>query len=194
MKKLITTFVAGRFCGVAHTTVIRWIKSGKLKAYVTPGGHRRIKEADMVAFMKRWKMPIPKSLPGGNPSVLVVDDEPAVITMLKKAFSKLAPDMELRSTGNGVEALVMVGEKVPDVIILDVMMPDMDGIQVCKILKSKKATSWSKIIVITGKNITEEQEDFLKKNVDLVLRKPFQPTSLIETVRTLLDDKMPVRR
>ena len=68
MKKFLTTSDAAQICGVAHTTVIRWITEGKLKAHETPGGHRRIVQGDLVLFMKQFNMPVPGSL--GEPTLM----------------------------------------------------------------------------------------------------------------------------
>ncbi len=186
MKSCLTTFETSRLCGVVHTTIIRWIKDGKLKAYETPGGHRRIQIEDLLAFMKHYNMPIPAAFPKNMPSIMALDDNKQILSMIRKAFETFASDIELYTTSNPVEAMVMLGNHPADLLILDVIMPAMDGIQVCKTLKTREETAKMKIIVITGKLLSHEQEDFLNRNADYVMRKPFSPVELIEHAVKLL--------
>jgi len=186
MKKFLTTSEAAEICGVAHTTVIRWIGGGKLKAHETPGGHRRIDQWDLVRFLKQFKIPVPNSLGDGRFRILAVDDETKILSMMRKTFSKYPDEIEFCSTTSGMEALVMLGKSRFDLIILDVVMPDMDGIQVCITLKQNPDTAGIKIIVITGHQLLEEQEEYLKGNAECVIKKPFSPSVMLEKVRALM--------
>jgi two-component system, OmpR family, response regulator VicR len=185
MDKFLTTSEVARICGVAHTTVIRWITEGKLKAHETPGGHRRIDQWDMVAFLRQFKIPVPPSLGDNRFKILEVDDDPKVLSMMRRAFAKHAEEIDFQTAANGMEALVMLGQNHFDLVTLDVVMPDMDGVQVCITLKQNPFTANVKIIVITGHQLSEEQEEYLKRNVECVFRKPFSPSVLLEKVLTL---------
>ncbi|HBB65870.1 MAG: hypothetical protein A2X28_09820 [Elusimicrobia bacterium GWA2_56_46] len=186
MKKFFTTSEVAQVCGVAHTTIIRWINEGKLDAHETPGGHRRIKHRDLVAFLKQYKIPAQASLLDNRFKVLVVDDEKPVLSMIRRAFAKHSDEIDLQTTTNGMEALVMLGKSHFDLIILDVVMPEMDGVQVCVTLKQNPDTADIRIVVITGRPLSEEQEDYLKRNAECVIRKPFPPSVLVEQVRKLV--------
>jgi excisionase family DNA binding protein len=191
-KDYYTTFEVGELCQVYHTTVINWVNKKQLKAYKTPGKHRRILRSDLIEFMKKFNIPIPAELLGLKKKVLAVDDDPAVLKLFQKAFSRL-PSVQLQTTLNGVEALVSVGKQIPDLMILDVVMPGMDGIQVCRTLRSNPDTRDIKTIVVTGKNLSDDQQKFLDENVDAILAKPFSPLSLIEKSRSLLSLETPQR-
>jgi excisionase family DNA binding protein len=186
MKKFLTTSEVAQICGVAHTTVIRWIGEGKLKAHETPGGHRRIEQWDLVHFLKQFKMPVPDSLGDGRFRILAVDDEVKVLSLMRKVFSKYPDEIDFCSTTSGMEALVMLGKSRFDLIILDVVMPDMDGLQVCITIKQNADISGVKIIVVTGHQLLEEQEEYLKRNAEYIMRKPFSPSVLMEKVRALM--------
>lgn len=186
MNKFLTTSEAAKLCGVAHTSIIRWIREGKLKAYETPGGHRRIDQCDLASFMKQYHMPIPGSLCDGRFRILAIDDEKSVISMLCRMFSEYSDEIDFYGTPNAIEALVLMGRSRFDLLILDVVMPDMDGVQVCKTIKSNPDTAGIKIIVITGHQISEESEEYLKRNAECVVRKPFSPTALMEKIRALM--------
>jgi len=185
-KKYLTTFEVGELCQVYHTTVINWVNKGQLKAHTTPGRHRRIQRDDLLKFMKEFNIPIPHELANSMHKVLVVDDDLAVLSVLKKAFAPLSKSIQLQTTTNGVEALVLIGKDVPDMIILDVIMPEMDGIQVCRTLKSRSDTKDIQIVAITGQELSEDQENFLKENVEELYKKPFSPVQLVEKTCALL--------
>lgn len=186
MKKFFTTTEAAQICGVAHTTVIRWIGEGKLKAHETPGGHRRIERGDLIDFLKRFSMPVPASLADARFRVLAVDDEKVVLSMMRKLFDGCPDEIELHMATHGMAALMLIGKIPFNLVILDVVMPDMDGIEVCKALRRNPDMAAVKIIAITGKQLTEEQEEYLERNTECLLKKPFSPAFLLEKVRALM--------
>jgi len=185
-ERTFTTFEVARLCGVFHTTVINWVNKGKLKARVTPGGHRRIPLSELIPFMKKYDMPVPADIEDVHSQVLVLDDEPMMTRLIEKGFAKVRERYQLQVSNNPVDALVLVGKKLPDLLIMDLMMPVMDGFQVCQILKSSPATKDMKIIAISGRKLTAAQQDFLAKNVDEFVQKPFEMSDLVATVDRLL--------
>lgn len=182
MKKFFTTTEAAGICGVAHTTVIRWIAEGKLRAHETPGGHRRIEKEDLAAFLKRFNMPAPDSLGGGPFRVLVVDDDKRMLSMIGKLFTEHLRGVELHTAERGMAALLLLGKARFDLVVLDVIMPDMDGIEVCRALGRDPATADIRIIAMTGKQLTEDQEAYLQRNTEGLLKKPFAPDALLARV------------
>lgn len=182
MKKFFTTTEAAEICGVAHTTVIRWISEGKLKAYETPGGHRRIESGDLLGFLKRFSMPVPASLAPGRFRVIAVDDEKVMLSMLRKMVDGCPDEIELHLATHGMAALMLIGKVPFDLVILDVVMPDMDGIEVCKALQRNPDTAGVKIIAMSGKPLSEEQEEYLERNTECLLKKPFSPSLLLELI------------
>ncbi len=185
-KRLFTTFEVGQLCKVYHTTVINWINKGQLKAFTTPGKHRRIERNDLLDFIKEFNIPIPPQLKETK-KILIVDDDKSILHLVEKATAKLGPSIELRSTASGIEALVMVGQDAPDLMILDVVMPGMDGIQVCRTLKANPKTKYIKILCMTGKLLDHEQESFLTHNVEALLKKPFSIRDLMGKASELLN-------
>ncbi len=181
-KKEFSTFEVGRICNVAHTTVINWIERRELDAHSTPGGHRRVYRNDFLAFLKKYHMRIPPELTEAEkkPGVLIVDDDVEILAMLSKAFKEYAPQFKVRTTQNGMEALMIVGREPPEVIILDVVMPGMDGLAVCKTLKAGASSKNIKVLVITGKKLTEHQRGYFMETVDGIFHKPFSAVKLVE--------------
>lgn len=185
-ERTFTTFEVARLCGVFHTTVINWVNKGKLKARVTPGGHRRIPLSELVPFMKKYDMPIPADIEDTHRHILILDDEPMMTRLIEKGFAKHKDRYVVRVANNPVDALVMVGKRLPDLLVMDLMMPVMDGFQVCSVLKSSPATKDMKIVAISGRKLTAAQQEFLTKNVDQFLQKPFEVHELAASVDRLL--------
>lgn len=185
-ERTFTTFEVARLCGVFHTTVINWVNKGKLKARVTPGGHRRIPLSELVPFMKKYDMPVPVDIDDPHSRVLILDDEPMMTRLIEKGFAKHKDRYVIQLSNNPVDALVQVGKRLPDLLVMDLMMPVMDGFQVAQILKSSPATKDMKIVAISGRKLTAPQQDFLSKNADLFMQKPFEMGDLLEAVDRLL--------
>ncbi|OGR80173.1 MAG: hypothetical protein A2X32_05900 [Elusimicrobia bacterium GWC2_64_44] len=185
MKRFYTTSETAEICSVAHTTVIRWIGEGKIKAHETPGGHRRIEKQDLLDFLKRFNLPVPASFADSRYRVLVVDDETLMLAMIRKTFEEYADEIDLCLAERGMAALLMIGKSQFDLVILDVVMPDMDGIEVCKALKRNPDTAGVRIVAITGKQLSEEQEEYLQKNTEGLLKKPFTPAAIMALVNEI---------
>jgi len=171
-RSFFTTFEISEICEVNPTTVQNWVKEKKLKAYVTPGGHRRILREDLLAFMKEFGMPIPAKLVSNRPLVLIVDDEESVREMLVTMIQTGEEDLEVVGVASGVEALLFIGERKPDLLILDILMPGMNGYDVCQKLKTNAATQSIKIVAISGKHDESVRARILQAGADLFFNKP----------------------
>ncbi len=172
-RSFFTTFEISQICEVNPTTVQNWVKEKKLKAFITPGGHRRIRREDLISFMKKFGMPIPASLTENLPLVMLVDDESEVLDMLETLMASEGDEVKISRAQGGVEALLMIGERKPDLLILDIMMPGMNGYDVCKKLKSNSRTQSIKIVAITGDQNPEVRKRILQAGADLFYTKPF---------------------
>jgi len=87
-KIIYTTHDVSRLLHVNPRSVINWIEQSLLPSYRTPGGHRRIRHDDLLAFLRKHDMPTPASLVEGNFSVLIVDDEPGIVDLLKSFLQR----------------------------------------------------------------------------------------------------------
>ncbi|MEK7390038.1 MAG: response regulator [Elusimicrobiota bacterium] len=185
-ERVFTTFQVARLCGVFHTTVINWANKGKLGARVTPGGHRRIPLSELKLFMKKYEMPIPADIEDTHKRILILDDERVVTRWLERGFSKHKDRYAVQIANNPVDALVIVGKKQPDLLVLDLLMPGMDGFEVCRILKANPATKEMKIVAISGKKLAASHLKFLEENADCLLCKPFSLGEIIGQIDRLL--------
>ena len=129
-QMFFTTFEISQICGVNPTTVQNWVKSRKLKAFKTPGGHRRVRREDLIQFMKEFDMPFPEGFVPTPPRVMIVDDEIDILDMLEDLLKSGEGAIEVSRAQSGVAALLMIGEYKPDLLIVDMMMPGMNGIEI----------------------------------------------------------------
>lgn len=118
--------------------------------------------------------------------ILVVDDEPHVVELV--AFNLRREGYTVVSAKNGAEALVVVEREHPDLVILDVMMPIMDGVQVAETLKANEATSDIPIVMLTAKAQDSDILEGLVAGAEVYLPKPFSPTELSRVVKSLLPE------
>src|SRR5689334_16523895 len=170
-KTIYTTHEVSRLLQVNPRSVINWIEQSLLPSYRTPGGHRRIRRDDLLAFLRKHQIPTPASLVDGTFNILIVDDEEEIAGMLKTYFQQQG-GYEVTSASDGITALMEVGRIKPDLLILDIMIPGVDGVEVCRRIKANSANKTA-IIAISGvdtneKNILQAGADaFMLKPVDL---------------------------
>lgn len=174
---------AAKLSGVSRTTLWGWVKSGYIKALVTPGGHHRILKEEVDRILKENQAPAhsQKQLK----TVLIVDDDPQVRNLISARLSRMGVDVD--TADNGFEAGIKVAELLPDLVILDLFMPGMDGFEVCRRIKEKKELSQTKIIAMSGYDSVENSERILGLGADRFFQKSSDISILIEAVGGLLN-------
>ena len=118
--------------------------------------------------------------------VLIVDDEEDVRAIAKMGL-EMGAGWKVLTAGSGQEALVMAETNQPDVILLDLMMPDMDGRVTLQQLKANPATQQIPVILVTAKIQPSDRESFVQLDVAAVFTKPFRPLKLADQIDALLD-------
>jgi excisionase family DNA binding protein len=185
--RLLTTSEVAQYCQVTNDGVVKWIKAKKLKAYSTPGGHYRIRKSDFKDFLARYGMPIdPNFFAEEKKRILVVDDETTIVDVISQALGD-AQSFQVSTASDGYEAGLKIGIFRPDLIILDIMMPHMDGIEVCKRIKANPDTETIKVVAITGHPEQGNIDRAYRSGADLCLMKPLQIEHLRREVERLLD-------
>lgn len=186
---LTTGEVAG-LCHVSQVTVFRWIKRGLLSAYCTPGGHYRIQCAHLVEFLERQNMPVPETLDGKSHAgkrVLLVDDDPAVLETLKRVLST-RNGLVLEEAAGGLEACLKIGAGKPDLVVLNHAMPEHDGFEVVREVRSNPETRACKILMLSGYGSEENRERALALGANAFLEKPIEGPELLTSVNSLLGE------
>ncbi len=188
MENIFTVFQAGKFCSVSPKTIINWIEAGHIEAYKTVGGHRRIKREHLEEFMKKQGIPIPDAaVDGERKRILIVDDDAIIVETLVQALEEEEYDYEIISASDGFEAGLQVNHFKPHLLILDIMMPDIKGYEVCKKIKSDESTRDTKIIVLSAYLDDEKFKKMKEYGADLCFSKPLPLTQLRQEVAALLE-------
>jgi excisionase family DNA binding protein len=189
-----TTYQVGKFLGVSLPTVVNWVNSGLLAAHRTPGGHRRIAREDVLAFARKHNYPISRELMGtngGKPRVLVVDDEADFSEMVREYLS-VKGELDVEVADSGFQAGFTVARFKPDLILMDIMMPDMDGFEVCRMLRKDSATKHIPVIACTAYRDPAIDQRVKDENFDGLLEKPLDLAKLLNVVRKELGVKVSV--
>ena len=186
MKNSFSTFEAAEYCDTTMISIIRWVKDGKIKSYRTPGGHRRIPRQALFEFMDKYNIPIPEKVEPVRKRILIVDDDFEVRESLFLFLSGDQYNFELAVAKDGYEAGIKVMQFKPDVIILDLMMPNIDGFEVCERIKSDPLTQNIKILVLTAYDDPDNIDKANKKGADKILVKPAGTEELIGEIKLLL--------
>ena len=187
MKDIFTVFQASKYCNVSPKTIINWIEAGHIEAYKTVGGHRRVKVADLESFMKKQGIPILEEGFGSERKrILIVDDDEIIVETIVQALEEEEYDYEIISASDGFEAGLQVNHFKPHLVILDIMMPDIKGYEVCRKIKSDEQTKNTKIIVLSAYLDEEKFKKMKEYGADLCFSKPLPLPQLKEEVAKLL--------
>jgi two-component system OmpR family response regulator len=185
MKAVFTTGEAAEVCKVSQQTIIRCFDSGRLRGFRVPGSRfRRIPRDALIAFMKENGIP-PDALESGKRKILVVDDDPEIVELFVDVLERDGR-FEVRTASTGYDAGIATQEFLPDLIILDYMLPDVNGNVVCQTIRKNPNFEHIKIIIVSGVVNQEEINDLLKAGADDFVKKPFNIEKLIERVGELL--------
>ncbi|MCA9190616.1 MAG: response regulator [Planctomycetales bacterium] len=190
-KTVFTTGEAAKICKVSQQTIIRCFDNGTLKGFRVPGSRfRRIPRDQLFAFMKDNGIPT-DALENGKKKLLIVDDEQDLVDLMADAFERDGR-FEIRTANNGFDAGMQVKEFRPDIVVLDVMLPDINGKEVCQRVRSDSTLDSVKIICISGMIEQDKVADLREAGADDFLQKPFAVERLIDRVCDILDIEKPV--
>jgi CheY-like chemotaxis protein len=184
-KKVFTTGEVADICHLSQQTVIRCFDTGQLGGFRVPGSKfRRVPRSELVKFMKANNIPL-EMLGGDKVRVLVVDDDPEIIELFADVLN--ADDrFEVATAQTGYDAGVLTTQFNPDVVVLDYMLPDINGNVVCKTIRANKDLARIKILVISGVVNPAEIKSLMDAGADEFIKKPFNIESVIERILALV--------
>lgn len=186
MKELFTTGEAADICNVSQQTIIRCFDSGKLNGFRVPGSRfRRIPRERLVEFMKTNQIPLDR-LKSGKKKVLIVDDDQEIVELLVDVLVRDGR-FEVKSASSGYDAGVLTQQFMPDLILLDYMLPDVNGNVVCRTIRSDPNFANTKIIIISGVINSDEIDDLIKTGAHEFIQKPFNISQLVDKISEILE-------
>ena len=185
-NETLTPQQAAELCGVNRTTMRRWLLDDAIPHTVTPGGWRRIAPRDLSRFMRDHGIPQPAWLDPGPGRVLLVDDEPLVATALRRILHRMDKNLDVRVVNGGFGAGVMALSHQPHVMVLDLVMPGVDGFEVFHWVKAEPRLAGMAVVVLNGHLDAAKRERLFALGAKACLDKPVSPELLYTTILPFL--------
>ncbi|HEX4519617.1 MAG TPA: response regulator [Gaiellaceae bacterium] len=177
----LTLGQAAKYLGVAQSTIRKWSDEGRVPAFYTPGGHRRFRRADLESFIDR-SGPVGKS--GDGPLVLVVDDDPRIREYIRLNLELAG--YAVREAEDGEHALTAIEDQAPDLVLLDVVMPGIDGWQLLRQLEERHGSI--PVIMFSGQ---ADARTAAERGASAFIGKPFDPDELLTRAKALVPVSSP---
>ncbi|MFA5479378.1 MAG: response regulator [Candidatus Muiribacteriota bacterium] len=176
-NEILNTTEACKFLKVSHSTMKNYLRTGKIKAFTTPGGHYRIYKKDLMEFIE-------SSNKEGRKKIIVVDDDLDILELIDTVLN--SEKFNVITVCDAVKLGIKIATENPDLILLDIMMPSIDGYEVCKALKEDESTKHIPIILVTGIDLKAVKNNYKKVNADSYLLKPFTPEELLNKIHEFI--------
>jgi excisionase family DNA binding protein len=188
--RFLTTNQIAALVGVSERTVANWIDRGHIDAHRTPGRHRRVSPDELVSFLNQRGMPVPKELQT-NIRVLIVEDDVMVARTLQRQLNPEESGYEVTCMEDGLSALIHIGHNKPHVVLLDILMPGMDGLEVCRKIRANPELADVQVIFVTG--YSDIDPESIKRDTGAVdvLLKPMKAEELNAAVVKALSARAP---
>ena len=184
-KKVFTTGEAAQVCKVSQQTIIRCFDSGRLNGFRVPGSRfRRIPREELLRFMRTNEIPV-EILDSALKRILIVDDDTEIANLLTDVFSDDGR-FEVKAVHNGYDAGLQTERFRPHLIVLDYMLPDINGNIVCERIRSSETLKDTSILCVSGVVETNEIQSLLDAGANDFMKKPFDLRQLIQRVESLL--------
>lgn len=177
-KQSFSTSEVARYCHVTPDTIRKWAEAGRIRVFKTPGGHRRIRREDLLRFLRENSIPVHEDLDNSGIKILIVDDEKAVISVIRRFLERSQAPFEIEVASDGYDAGHQVATFRPDVVFLDLKLPGVDGFEVCRRIKADPQHAGTRIIAMTGYYDGDVAQRVVELGALLCLEKPFSPDDL----------------
>jgi two-component system response regulator RpaA len=188
MKELYTTGEAAEICKISQQTIIRCFDAGRLEGFRVPGSRfRRIPRQSLIKFMKENKIPL-DAIESGKRKILIVDDDAEIIELIADVLNQDGR-FETHTASSGYEAGIATQQFKPDLILLDYMLPDVNGNVVCQTIRKNPEFENIKIIIVSGVVKQDEIAQLLKSGAQDFIRKPFDVAELTGKIISVLQMK-----
>ena len=178
MKQSFSTSEVAKYCHVTADTIRKWAEAGRIRVFKTPGGHRRIRREDLITFLRENSIPLHPDLGSPGVRILIVDDERAVISVVRRFLERSRTPFHIEVAMDGYDAGHEVASFRPDVVFLDLRLPGIDGFEVCRRIKEAPEHAGTSVIAMTGYYEEETVKRIMGLGAAMCLQKPFNPDDL----------------
>jgi two-component system, OmpR family, response regulator len=184
-KRIFTTGEAAEVCKVSQQTIIRCFDSGRLTGFRVPGSKfRRIPRDELVRFMKTNNIPT-TILDAGKKRILVVDDDAQILDLFQDILTRDGR-FEVSTASNGYDAGMLTEQVRPHLLILDYLLPDINGNIVCQRIRNSTQLRDTRILCVSGVVKPEEVQSLRAAGADEFVKKPFNVSELLKCIENLL--------
>ena len=176
----LTLGQAAKYLGVAQSTIRKWSDQGRVPAFYTPGGHRRYRRGDLEMFLERSG---PGGRTAGGPTVLIVDDDEGTRALVRASLE--LEGFDVREAASGTEGLSALEQDPPDLILLDVMMPQMDGWEMLRRVQEQHGGAIP-VVMFSGQVDENAADEAAERGASGFVGKPFDPQQLMDRAKQIL--------
>lgn len=186
MNRLYTTHDISQLLQVDPSTVSKWIDRNILLAFRTPGGHRRVRAADLRSFLISHEMPVPDELGGDLVRLLMVDPDKALLDLTRKAFKGLGSGVDLVGTTSALEGLLLATEIKPHGLLIDLSLEDVDAVDLIRRVRAHRPLEGVRVIAMSTSKDAAKSQAAIEAGAVTVLNKPLDPNAVLELFRVPL--------
>ncbi|MCP4643535.1 MAG: response regulator [bacterium] len=178
MKQSFSTSEVAQYCHVTADTIRKWAEAGRIRVFKTPGGHRRIRREDLIQFLRENEIPIHHDLSGSGVRMLVVEHEQSAVTAVRRFLDTTQASFQVELAQDPFEAGRQVAAFQPDIILVDLRLPGMDGIDLCRRIKSVPELAGTHVIVMAASGEDEALALAMQNGASAHFTKPFTPDEI----------------
>ncbi len=193
--RIFSALEVANICGVVNQTAINWIKNDYLKAFTTPGGQYRVYTEDLIQFLSSRGMRLPVELKKMMEeiqrlsTILIVSEDLALNDSIKKGLGRMDPELTILQATDSFEAGRISVESKPNLIILNIDLPGVDGFKLCKAFKSDEKLLNPLIIAISGIDKEDTQAKIMEAGADALMKKPVNFDKLSAIINELQQNR-----
>ena len=181
-KSYLTTKQAADYLNVSTETIRVWTNKGCLNTVTTLGGHRRFKLEDLEDFALSTQSKQLKASDLQQLKILIIEDDKQFAAFLSECVKSFADNIVTDIAHDGFEAGYKTMSVRPDIVLLDLLMNDINGIKICRNIKSTPEIQHARIISITGHNSKINSQNLLIEGAEAILEKPVDEVKLKQLI------------
>jgi two-component system OmpR family response regulator len=186
-RKPLNVGLVAKICRVSKKTVLNWIYKDALKAFTTFGGHYRIWPGELKDFIVKAGLDVPfQFVDERKTTFLIVDDDPSYSNLLKESLCTRFPSADVVMTDDGYEALLLIGERKPQLLLLDLRMPKVDGFQVLELLRQRNKDHSMKVVILSAYLDDETRARLREQMVDQAWDKGENISLMLTSIEKML--------